>query len=61
MPDATSPDRKAALTSHLIAARDILVAPHRLDASDNPVRMGVWHKTQAGLFADRGAPRQSAQ
>jgi tetratricopeptide (TPR) repeat protein len=41
MPDATSPDRKAALTSHLIAARDILVAPHRLGASDNPVRMGV--------------------
>ena len=41
MPDATSFDCKAALTSHLIAARDILVAPHRLEASDNPVRMGV--------------------
>ena len=29
----------------------------RVDARENPARMGVWHKTQAGLFADRGASR----
>ena len=29
----------------------------RVEARNNPRRMGVWHKTQAGLFADRGAPR----
>ena len=29
----------------------------RVEKRKNPERMGVWHKTQAGLFADRGAPR----
>ena len=28
----------------------------RVEARKSPARMGVWHKTQAGLFADRGAP-----
>ena len=28
----------------------------RVEMRNNPARMGVWHKTQAGLFADRGAP-----
>jgi large subunit ribosomal protein L27 len=25
----------------------------RVEARNNPSRMGVWHKTQAGVFADR--------
>lgn len=29
----------------------------RVHMRENPTRMGVWHKTQAGLFADRGAPQ----
>ena len=28
----------------------------RVEARNNPQRMGVWHKTQAGLFAQRGEP-----
>ncbi|MBM1813968.1 tetratricopeptide repeat protein [Pseudosulfitobacter pseudonitzschiae] len=41
MSDGKTTDRNTALKSHLVAARDLLVAPHRLDESDNPVRMGV--------------------
>ena len=29
----------------------------RVDARENPKRMGLWHKTQSGFFAARGAPR----
>lgn len=31
----------------------------RVHKRNNPERVGVWHKVQAGLFADRGAPRDS--
>lgn len=29
------------------------------DGGGDPSRMGPWHKTQLGLFAERGAPRPS--
>ena len=33
----------------------------RVADRNNPKRLGVWHKTQMGLFAERGAPRAAAQ
>ena len=29
----------------------------RVEARNNPTRMGVWSKMQAGIFASRGEPK----
>ena len=32
----------------------------RVEARNNPTRMGVWSKMQAGIFASRGEPKPPA-